>query len=996
MTDIIDEEVTLLFPSLSFTSSNPINESERNILLEEIADHPISSSLYGKQGIHICHLNVRSILNKISQIRSLLKNNNIQFLAISESWCSEKISNNEIQVDNYNIVRQDRSFKANKKRKKNRRSGGLIIYVREDIAIDTKKFSHMNSNTIDNEALWISCKIPKVNEFIIGNFYRPPQGNKTNFINYLLDKVQPTIKNINKKEVFLIGDFNIDLKNKDNIGRMLLDTMKICNLSQKINVSTRLCGKKCTLLDHIYTNSCNIIGQGTGPLNISDHLLIYVTRKKVCNKQKKVFTEGRKLNNNKLPEFLDNVKNENWENFFNATTVNEAWNELESKLHKLADLSFPVKKRLRRKTNCEKWLSPQIEKEIVEKNVLLARAKKTENEVDIQAAHRKRNVVNRITERAKKNHYKNLLSQNFKDSKKVWKTLKEIIPSKKDVSGLNIENDEGVFLEGSDLANYINEFFNRVGATNACSPAPLYGPYPYPSLTFNPVDIDTISKLVKEIDIKKSSAIKNLPTLILKETFISNPNLLKHIINKCITDNDIPDKWKDSTIIPLKKVNNSTQVNDLRPISLLPLPSKILEKIIHKQCIEHLIRNNYFDPQQFGFQKDKSTISAVQNFTDDIFTAIENNHLTISTFIDFQKAFDRLNHSILLDKFKYFGFSDTAILFFKNYLKNRKQRTLINNTLSDPLTITHGICQGSILGPLTFLLYINDLGLSIKNCHYKLFADDTVIYCADKHINNSINNVNEDLFAIHDWCQRNNMAINVKKTKSMVFGRKNLTKKNQNVVLNLEGKNIFQTKLYKYLGVMLDENLNFNCHINLVLKNANHKLYLLRRVRKYLTNETAILLYKSYILPILEYGNTLYMSANSKHLDRLQFLQNSGLKSCFEASKRTNTNYLHINAKLNKLEDRRSVQLLKEMFKRSKDPKYLKQFRAGPVTRSMTTKTLNVPYFRNAQAQKSILFRGSNLWNNQPNIIKNINDQHIFNLKMKGLLKSKLENYVIY
>ena len=118
MTDIIDEEVTLLFPSLSFTSSNPINESETNILLEEIADHPISSSLYGKQGIHICHLNVRSILNKISQIRSLLKNNNIQFLGISESWCSEKISNNEIQVDNYNIVRQDRSFKANKKRKK--------------------------------------------------------------------------------------------------------------------------------------------------------------------------------------------------------------------------------------------------------------------------------------------------------------------------------------------------------------------------------------------------------------------------------------------------------------------------------------------------------------------------------------------------------------------------------------------------------------------------------------------------------------------------------------------------------------------------------------------------------------------------------------------------------------------------------------------------------------------------------------------------------------
>ena len=207
----------------------------------------------------------------------------------------------------------------------------------------------MNSNTINNEALWISCKVPNVNEFIIGNFYRPPQGNKTEFINYLLDKVHPTVKNISKKEVFLAGDFNIDLKIKDNMTKMLLDTMKICNLCKKINVSTRLCGKKSTILDHIYTNSNNIIGQGTGMINISDHLLVYITRKKLCNKQRKIYIEGRKLNSAKIPEFNVNVNNENWQNVYSAKSVDEAWDIVEEKLHKLSDITFPIKKRLLKK-----------------------------------------------------------------------------------------------------------------------------------------------------------------------------------------------------------------------------------------------------------------------------------------------------------------------------------------------------------------------------------------------------------------------------------------------------------------------------------------------------------------------------------------------------------------------------------------------------------------------------------------------------------------------
>ena len=223
--------------------------------------------------------------------------------------------------------------------------------------------------------------------------------------------------------------------------------------------------------------------------------------------------------------------------------------------------------------------------------------------------------------------------------------------------------------------------------------------------------------------------------------------------------------------------------------------------------------------------------------------------------------------------------------------------------------------------------------------------------------------------------------------------KKNITKKNQNVVLNLDGEPVTQAKTFKYLGITLDENLTYNCHINSIIKYANHKLYLLRRCRKYLNTETAILLYKSHILPIIEYGDTLYMSANSKHLERLQIIQNSGLKSCLETSKRTNTNVIHSAAKINTLIERREVHLLKDMFKRSFSSKYIEPQRKGAITRSMTSKKLYVPRFLNCQSQKSVQYRGSVLWNNQSKEIKNIIDPHLFNLKMKKVLKSKLSEY---
>ena len=224
-------------------------------------------------------------------------------------------------------------------------------------------------------------------------------------------------------------------------------------------------------------------------------------------------------------------------------------------------------------------------------------------------------------------------------------------------------------------------------------------------------------------------------------------------------------------VIPLKKSGNSNRVTNLRPISLLPLPSKILEKIIHSRMIHHLEINNYLDINRGGFRKNNSTVNTTVKLTNDIFHAINRRTLTLATFIDMAKAFDTVNHSILLKKLSKLGFSGNLIKLLENYLINRKQRTLANGITSQSHNISWGIPQGSTVGPLLFILYINDIGSILNYCKYQLYADDTVLYLSDE-ITNATRRLNDDLSNFKNWCNQNKLTINVKKTKYVLFGLK--------------------------------------------------------------------------------------------------------------------------------------------------------------------------------------------------------------------------------
>ena len=286
-----------------------------------------------------------------------------------------------------------------------------------------------------------------------------------------------------------------------------------------------------------------------------------------------------------------------------------------------------------------------------------------------------------------------------------------------------------------------------------------------------------VLKYLKAIDTCKASSVTNLATKVLKPALLALIDQLTFIYNLCLTLNVFPNDWKVASIVPLPKDGDMSKCTNYRPISLLPLPGKILEHIIHDRLITFCDTNNILNANQGGFRKGHSTSATVALFTNNLYKAINNQNISITTFIDFSKAFDTVNHEISLHKLDKIGVKGNTKKLIQNYLKDRKQRTNVNGIDSDLSTVTCGVPQGSVVGPLLFLIYINDLCNTIEFCSTYLYADDTVLVAnaltiADAHVR-----LQHDLDNVANWCKGNKLSINIKKNKSMIVGTRSMVKK---------------------------------------------------------------------------------------------------------------------------------------------------------------------------------------------------------------------------
>jgi hypothetical protein len=454
-----------------------------------------------------------------------------------------------------------------------------------------------------------------------------------------------------------------------------------------------------------------------------------------------------------------------------------------------------------------------------------------------------------------------------------------------------------------EIAENFNEFFSTVGTKIANSlPEVNVDPMQYvvdhdniPSLQFEQIGPVFVSDVIKSFAPKKSIDMDGMSMYVLKyvESAVCTP--LAHIFNLSFRTGIFPSKLKINRVTPIFKSGDPKMCDNYRPISLANTFSKVLEKIVAVKLTNHLDLNKLIDKYQFGFQKGLSTEHNLIHLTNYVSEALNSNKFCMGVFLDIKKAFDCVPHDILIRKLEKLGIIGVELDWFRSYLDGRSQCVEINGKKSRPRKIKLSVMQGSILGPLLFLCFINDL-CNVSDLLKLLFADDTCALHADLDLNNLVQHVNAELQKIALWFAANKLAVNVKKCKFILFHNKgkkideNLLKVvyNSNNLDALQDPNLIHTldrisknsdeKYYKYLGVLLDENLNFNSHIDYTCNKLSKSLFCLNRLKNFVNKKALISAYHSLIGSHLLYCINILGCASQQNINRLHIIQKKAIR----------------------------------------------------------------------------------------------------------------------
>ena len=483
---------------------------------------------------------------------------------------------------------------------------------------------------------------------------------------------------------------------------------------------------------------------------------------------------------------------------------------------------------------------------------------------------------------------------------------------------------------------------------------------------------------------------------ILKDSLPSTLTTITHIVNNSFVTNTFARAWKTAEVTPILKCGNPDVPNNYRPISLLPIVSKVTERLVHGQLMEHLIRNNKLAAHQSGNRKLHSTETALLYVTDQLLQAMDNKKVSIMVLLDMSKAFDSIRHDILLSKLQNLDFSQGALDWFQSYLSNRQQCVRIGDAVSKVLPLEFGVPQGSILGPVLFTIYVNDLLSVPKRCLSASYVDDCKLYLSfsPAELPTSILALNEDLTRISQWCCKNSLLINPDKTKVLAVGLPQLLKKLSSFSITLFDKEITPVPVVKDLGVLLDTRLSYNQHITEIASKCLFKLYQINRIKHLLDRKTLLLVINSFVFSKLQYCSTVWSNTSSSNIDKLQKVQNFagriilGLRKYDHISDGLRSlKWLPIREKLilndatmmHKCINKLVPDYLADMFK-SRSQVHNRQTRSSGA--------LDIPLCRLSTGQRSFAFRGAKLWNSLNDNIKSLKCPRNFRRHLANVLLS--------
>ena len=841
------------------------------------------------------------------------------------------------------------------------------------------------------ELICIKIVIDKQKPFFLVTWYRPPDSH-----NHIFEKFESFLEYLDScgLDFFILGDLNCDVSRTPHHchTKRLFSLASNYNMKQFIEKPTRVTANSSSTIDLLFSSNSNRVQFcDVVPITVSDHFMIIASLGKIKpppSQHKYVtYRDFKKMDSSAFYNDLDNLS---WSAVLSETDAEIAYNKLISIYKDVLNVHAPIKrKRIRKKS--APWINEQILTMMKERDASKEKARLTGDPQDWCKYKQLRNRVTAKRRKFKREYVTRTILENTGNSGEIWKLLGKILPSNKKHDSLKSLNINGRDITDSkEIADYMNDYFANItkklkdtaqfeknnltaASTNCLS-----------EFSFESVTSSHVLKCLNEIPKKKSAGLDGIPTFILKDSasYIIRP--LLHIINISLSQGRVPSGWKVAKLTPLYKGGSFKDPTNYRPISVLPVLSKVMEKVVFKQVYKYITDNNLLSDNQFGFRPGYSTNTALFTITENIRKKVDQGYVVGLVTLDLKKAFDMVSHEILLYKLKNFGFDDLSVSWFRDYLSFRKHTTNINNNLSDFCPVTCGVPQGSILGPLLFIIFINDISKVVKFSNISMYADDTCIYYASDNSNDLCSCLNEDLCKLSQWLKCNELLLNPKKCEFITFGSHRKLLSFANAHIHIDGERINRVQECKYLGVILNSSLNWNAHIKFVKTKAIKSLYCLKRIRPFITKNTAIMLYRALFQPHFDYCSIVWFNAGKVLIKELCTLQNRALRLILGVDALYSTSLLYFSIDIAKLELRWKRQAVSFIFKllhgllplslcsriSLKESKY--------SLRNCECKIyLDKP--RTNYLRHGGLYRGIQIFNSLPCNIRQINDLSVFN-----------------